>query len=118
MIPRSHSSQFTEEDSHKYNRLCTRFGQYLKSLQSKTGQGILLNSELWISVKKGTENRDFLGTDGLHLNDTGKQVMAKGWASQMKNSQRTIQRFRKGLATTLPTLKNTDSILINNSYKH
>lgn len=80
LFPRIPSWSFTERQTIGYNQKAHRMGRYMEKL----GLNICFTSKLWISKSKCLANPIYYKNDGLHLNDSGKMVVADTWATFLK----------------------------------
>ena len=83
MLPRGEGRMLSEAKKIQYNTLAARFGVLAQSTCRREGFVFLLNACLWQSVRQKIENPDIFDVGGLHLHETGKKMMVKGWMDTM-----------------------------------
>ena len=83
ILPRVVSSDFSDEKTVKYNRLARRFGEMIRSAGNKPGSSFIgtVNRGFWGRIARCEVLPDNHLLDGLHLNDTGKALLVRGWVT-------------------------------------
>jgi hypothetical protein len=86
MLPKTAGSGVTEKEARPYNRIAKRFGQMLVK-ESYSGEppyfSTSMNKTIWASISQAVANTSLFDLGGLHLNQTGKRILAQGWLEAM-----------------------------------
>ena len=82
-FPRTMSATMTVSQRFIYNRVAVRFGAMSRSSANQEGYECVLNSGLWLRVRKWIERPGNFLPDGLHLNPEGQRIVAEGWIAKL-----------------------------------
>jgi lysophospholipase L1-like esterase len=85
IFPRTYTDHSTldPESVSSYNRIAKRQGQRTRTEAKARGYKFSLNMSLWGKISKAEENPAHYTQDGLHLNDGGKELIAKAWLADL-----------------------------------
>jgi lysophospholipase L1-like esterase len=84
-FPRTYAPQSTmgPADVQAYNAKSKRHGQRLCTEAGRNNLLCIRNSLLWSRISKAEEDPQFFCSDGLHLNNSCNQAIAKLWAAEL-----------------------------------
>ena len=79
VFPRSTGPRLTDGERHSYNKVASRYGCLTQSTCRQNGINFVLNGALWRSVRQAKENPTYFLEDGLHLRNSGQEIVARDW---------------------------------------
>ena len=103
VLPRVESCEFNAEKTVKYNRIARRFGEMVRSAGNKPGANFVgtINRGFWGRIARCEVLPNNHLTDGLHLSESGKALLIRGWIAMMTSSGAIAQVPNTALETSL-----------------
>ena len=86
LLPRKASRQMSSLEATQYNRICKRFGQHVLSNQLAYNYVAVLNRPFWLRISLCEPNGLLLSSDGLHVTNTGRGVLAELWLNALTHA--------------------------------
>jgi hypothetical protein len=98
LLPRKSSRRTSNLEASQYNRLCKRFGQHLLSNETAYSFVTVLNRPFWLRISLAEPNGALLSPDGLHVTNTGREVLAELWLNALNRAVVSTRNTRAPVA--------------------